>query len=154
MLLPVCTTDCPPFYVESKMRYEEEDTQEGFFKRGSLPLYLSRGDLFIMKSEYDQDLIIEDKTQIQRFLNDNEPLLGDISGTIRKMKKFFINHKISLEIFEAPEDNDGESELFISVISNDTDRDVISFDELNEWFVENVYKNNERLNLNINIIFE
>lgn len=153
MLLPVCTTDCPPSYIESKTRYEEEDTQDNFFKRGGIPRYLSRGDLFIMKSEYDQDLIFENKSQVKRFLDDNESLSGHISDTIKKMKNLFINHKISLEIFEGPEDNDGEPELFINVISNDTDRDIVSFDELNEWFVENVYKNNERLNLNINIIF-
>jgi len=146
--------DIPKEYYTPTAEIHQENNISLDFNSGIKIYFDSKGKLFINELEKNNCKIVNEE-EIVAFINKNLDVFDNTLSTINKIKNIFNNNKIIVELFENPEEINAKKELFINIVSkivSKNDEDFKNFYSLEEWFIENIYKHNNKIN--INIIFE
>ncbi len=142
--------DIPKEYYTPTAEIHQESNISLDFNSGIKIYFDSRGKLFINELEKNNCKTVNEE-EIVAFINKNLDVFDNTLSTINKIKNIFDNNKIIIELFENPEEINAKKELFINIVLKN-DEDFKNFYSLEEWFIKNIYKHNNKIN--INIIFE
>ena len=109
-------------------------------------------DLIIFQLE-NGNCTIKNDGNLSNFIDENPPLFNDICNTLKVIKENFSpDQKTFLELFVDEDDvkNSKYNEVFLNIILEDCSDECISkFNRVNNWFVENIYKFRQKLNINM-----
>jgi hypothetical protein len=116
----------------------------------SRSVYYNREDYIVFELKQKRCEVL-DKKDVLKVLEANPAMIKNIFFTLSVINDYFgKDQKTSLDYFVDEEDGGGEGKIFLNIILKDCSADNLEkFNKINDWFIDNVYKFNQKFNINL-----
>ncbi|MCK5320561.1 hypothetical protein KAJ61_04180 [Candidatus Parcubacteria bacterium] len=122
---------------------------EEIFNFGHYALFDDENDYFFFILERRNCKVLN-KKDLTSFFNEKNIVKNDILLILEViLSNFGDNQKTSIELF-IDEDEEGPEEVFVNIIfKEDSEENIEKFNRVNNWFIDNIYKYRQFININI-----